>query len=267
MMNKKIIPIVLTILVFTLNLQAEKIEIQISYGGWSLSPFITSVEKETERIIGDELYHIVYSFLPGVALSAFRSDINLSSSGKSLDFSIWHKIGQGNFSLGLKGQYYSFNLPYSLDSVQTISFLGFPLIELDAQAEGEINLSSVILSSLARWTTLSGKNFKLSIYGGFAIFHYSGDYVLDGNVLIRSPLGDFEYQGKESQNIEELREWSDRIPSWMISPSLGMQMQYKLTKEFGLALDVSLSHGFFFSAGVFFALGSSHRGHEGNRPD
>jgi len=230
MMNKKIVPIVLTILVFTLNLQAEKIEIQISYGGWSLSPFITSVEKETERIIGDELYHIVYTFLPGAALSAFQSDIDLFSSGKSLDFSIWHKIGQGNFSLGLKGQYYSFQLPYTLDSAQSISFLGFPLIELEAQAEGEINLSSLILSPLA---------------------------VLAGNVLIRSPLGDFEFQGEESQNIEELREWSDRIPSWMLSPSLGMVMQYKLTKEFGLLFDVSLSHGFFFSAGIFFALGSS----------
>ncbi len=257
MMNKNIFPIVLTILLFTLNLQAEKIEIQISYGGWSLSPFITSVEKETERIIGDELYHIVYTFLPGAALSAFQSDIDLTSSGKSLDFSIWHKIGQGNFSLGLKGQYYSFQLPYTLDSAQSISFLGFPLIELEAQAEGEINLNSLILSPLARWTALSGKNFRLSFYGGFAIFHYSGNYVLDGNVLVRSPLGDFEYQGEESQNIEELRKWSNRIPSWMLSPSLGMVMQYKLTKEFGLLFDVSLSHGFFFSAGIFFALGSS----------
>jgi len=255
--NKKIIPIVLTVLIFTLNLQAEKIDIQISYGGWSLSPFITSVEKESEKIIGDELYYLVNTLLPGAALSAFQSDIDLSSSGKSLDLSLWYKVGQSNFSLGLKGQYYSFQLPYSLDSVQSISFLGFPLIELEAQAEGDINLQSFILSPLARWTTLSGKNFKLSLYGGFAIFHYNGDYILDGNVLIRSPLGDFEYHGEESQSIEELREWSDRIPSWMLSPSLGMVMQYNLTKEFGLLLDVSLSHGFFFSAGVFFAIGSS----------
>jgi len=256
-MNKNIIPLVLIIFIFTLNLQAEKFEIQISYGGWSLSPFITSVEKESERIIGDELYHIVYTLLPGSALSAFRSDIDLTSSGKSLNLSIWYKIGRSNFSLGLKGQVYSFHLPYSLDSTQSISFLGFPLIELEAQAEGEINLSSVIISPLARWTTLSGKNFKLDLYGGFSIFHYKGDYVLDGNVLVRSPLGEFEYQGKESQNIEELREWSDRIPTWMLSPSLGLVIQYKLSKEFGLLADLSLSHGFFFSAGVFFALGSS----------
>ena len=75
--------------------------------------------------------------------------------------------------------------------------------------------------------------------------------------MVRSPLGDLEFHGEESQSIEELREWSDRIPSWMLSPSFGMQMLYNLTKEFGLLLDVSLSHGFFFSAGVFFALGSS----------
>lgn len=257
MVNKKIIPTVLTVLIFTLNMHAEKIEIQISYGGWSLSPFIASVEKETERIVGDELYYIVNSLLPGIALSAFQSDIDLSSSGKSLDLSLWLKVGRSNFSLGLKGQYYSFHLPYSLDSVQSISFLGFPLIELEAQAEGEINLQSVILSPLARWTTLSGKNFKLSLYGGFAIFHYDGDYILDGNILVESPLGDFEYQGEASQSLDELREWSDRIPSWMLSPSLGMQMQYNLSKKFGLVLDVSLSHGFFFSAGVFFAIGSS----------
>lgn len=256
-MNKNIFPIVLLIFFLALNLQAEKINIQISYGGWSLSPFITSVEKESERIIGDELFYIVNTLLPGAALSAFRSDINLSSSGKSLDLSLWYKIGQSNFSLGLKGQYYSFQLPYSLDSVQSISFLGFPLIELEAQAEGDINLQSIILSPLAQWTTLSNENFKLSIYGGFAIFHYDGDYNLDGNVLVRSPLGDFEFHGEASQSIDELREWSDRIPSWMLSPSFGMQMQYNLTKEFGLLLDVSLSHGFFFSAGVFFAIGSS----------
>lgn len=248
--------IFLVVLIFTLNLQAEKIEIQISYGGWSLSPFITSVEKETERIIGDELYQIVSAFLPGTALSVFQSDIDLSSSGKSLDLTLWHKIGQSNFSLGLKGQYYSFHLPYSLDSKQSISFFSFPLFELEAQAEGDINLNSVILSPLARWTTLAGENFKLFLYGGFAIFHYNGDYRLKGNVLIRSPLGDFEYDGEDSQNIENLREWSDRIPSWIISPSLGMMMQAKLTKGFGLLLDISLSHGFFFSAGIVFTVGS-----------
>ncbi|GAF90973.1 unnamed protein product, partial [marine sediment metagenome] len=188
---------------------------------------------------------------------AFQSDINLSSSGKSLDLSLWYEVGHSKFSLGLKGQVYSFQLPYSLDSVQSISFLGFPLIELETQAEGDINLQSIVLSPLARWTTLSSENFKLSLYGGFAIFHYNGDYILDGDVLVRSPLGDFEFHGEESQSIEELREWSDRIPSWMLSPSLGMVMQYNLTKEFGLLLDVSLSHGFFFSAGMFFAIGSS----------
>ncbi len=256
-MDKNIIPIILTIFILTLHLHAEKFEIQISYGGWSLSPFITSVEKESERIIGDELYHIVDTLLPGTALSAFRSDIDLTSSGKSLDLSIWYKIGHSNFFLGLKGQVYSFHLPYSLDAIQSISFFGYPLVELEVEAEGEINLSSVIISPLARWATLSGKNFTLNLYGGCSIFHYKGDYVLDGNVLVKTPLGDFEYQGKESQDIEELREWSDRIPTWMISPSLGMMIQYKLSKEFGLLVDLSLSHGFFFSAGVVFTLGSS----------
>ena len=257
MMNKKINPIVLTILVFTLNLHAEKFEIQISYGGWSLSPFISSVEKASERIIGDELYNIVSTLLPGTALSAFRSAVDLSSSGKSLDLSLWYKIGRSNFSLGLKGQVYRFYLPYTLDSVQSIGFLGFPLFELDSQVEGEISLRSVILSPLARWTALSSKNFKLSLYGGFAVFHYDGDVLLNGNVIVKTPLGDFEFQGEISQSLEELREWSDGIPSWMLSPSLGLVMQYNLSKEFGLVVDLSLSHGFFFSAGVFFAIGSS----------
>ncbi len=256
-MNKKIFPIVLTVLLFTLTLQAEKIEIQISYGGWSLSPFITSVEKESERIIGDELFYIVNTLFPGAGLSAFQSDIDLTSSGKSLDISFWYKIGQGNFSLGLRGQTYSFQLPYSLDSVQSISFLGFPLIELEAQAEGEINLSSMIISPLARWSALSGKHLRLSFFGGLAVFNYRGDYVIDGTVLVRSPFGDLEFQGEDAQNIDELREWSDRIPTWIISPSLGMMIQYKLTKEFGLSVDMSISHGFFFSAGIFFILGSS----------
>ena len=256
-MNKKIILIVLIIIIFTFNLQAEKFEIQISYGGWSLSPFIASVEKESERIIGDELYSIVSAFLPGTALSAFRSSVDLSSSGKSLDLSLWYKIGGSNLSLGLKGQAYRFFLPYSLDSVQSLGFLGFPLFELDSQVEGEISLRSVILSPLVRWKVLSGKNFNLSLYGGFAVFHYDGDFILNGNVLVKTPLGNFEFQGEISESIEELREWSDGIPSWMLSPSLGLMMQYKFSKEFGLAVDISLSHGFFFSAGVFFAIGSS----------
>jgi hypothetical protein len=257
-MAKKIIPITLIFLVFTLCLQAEKFDLQISYGGWSLSPFIASVEKASERMIRDELYNLVYSLLPGAALSAFQSDVDLSSTGKTLDLSLWYTVGRSNFSLGLKGQVYSFQLPYSLDSVQTLSFLGFPLIELEAQAEGKINLRSVILSPLGRWTALSGKNFKLSLYGGLAIFHYDGDFLLNGDVLVKTPLGDIEYQGEISQTIEELRKWSDGIPTWMLSPSLGIVLLYNLTKEFGLLLDVSLSHGFFFSAGVFFALGLSH---------
>lgn len=246
------------ILFFALNLPAEKVEILISYGGWSLSPFITSVEKETERIVGKELYQIVDTLIPGAGLAVFLSNIDLSSSGKSLDLSLWLKVGRSNFSLGIKGQYYSFHLPYTLDSVQSISLLGFPVIEINAQAEGDINLQSFILSPLARWTALSGKNFRLSLYGGAAIFHYDGDFLLNGSVLLKTPLGDLEYQGEVFQSFEELRELIEGIPSWMLSPSLGMQMQYKVNKNFGLLLDVSLSHGFFFSAGLFFATGASN---------
>lgn len=244
------------VLSFMLHLQAEKIDIQIAYGGWSLSPFITSVEKETERIIGDEVYNIVQAQLPGIDLTAFQSDLDLTSSGQSLTFSLWLGLGQNRFFLGVRGQYYKFKLPYSLDSVQSISLLGFPLAELESHVDGVLNLSSAILSPLVRWTALSSKALSLSLYGGLAIFHYSGDYTLNGDILIKTPLGDFEYHGEDVQDLDALRAWSDRIPTWIVSPSLGLMMQVKLSRELGILLDVSISHGLFFSAGIFFSVGS-----------
>ncbi|MDP2916078.1 MAG: hypothetical protein Q8O91_11585, partial [Candidatus Aminicenantes bacterium] len=49
--------------------QTKRFDIQLSYGGWSLSPFRSVVERECERLIKSEFNKLVESTIPNDLLT------------------------------------------------------------------------------------------------------------------------------------------------------------------------------------------------------
>jgi len=233
---------------------AENVEIQLSYGRWSLSPLTTIVERESENMIRETYRRFVEDFFPGLALSSFITAIDLSSSGQYFCFGFWYNLKNTQFSLGLRGNYVDFQLPYSIDADQSISFLQYELVRLKTSGEGEVNINSLTISVLGRWKALSQGRIGLFLYGGLIFFPYQGDLSINQNTMIQTPLGDLVYQGALDQTISQIRTWNEDVPLTIISPEVGMQFQVKLLKNLGLVLDVALSQGSLFSAGLFFIL-------------
>ena len=89
-MKTKIITGLTLFLILAILTQAQGVEFQLTYGRWSLSPFTTIVERESENMVRESYRRFVEDFLPGLALSSFLSRIELSSSGQYFSFAFWY---------------------------------------------------------------------------------------------------------------------------------------------------------------------------------
>ncbi len=234
--------------------QAQGVEFQLSYGRWSLTPFTTIVERESENMIRESYRRFVKDFFPGLDLPSFIFTLDLSSSGQYFSFAFWYNFKSSQFSLGIKGNYVDLQLPFSIDADQSISFLQYEMVKLQTVGAGEVNLNSLTVSLLGRWKALSQDRFGLLLYGGLLFFPYRGDLFIEQDTKIQTPLGDLEYQGAFAQTINQIRNRDEDVPTTIISPELGIQFQSRLLKNLGLVLDVALSQGSLFSAGLFFIL-------------
>ena len=253
-MKTKIIAAVSMVVLSSFSLFADKLDFQISYGKWSMSPFTTVIENESENLVRREFTSLTEEILPGPVFSAVLSDIDFSSSGAILSLALWYNFGKSRFSLGFKGQYFDFELPYSIFSQQAISFLNYSLVEMETSGQGTVNLSGMAISLLGRWAAFSSKKSRVFIYAGMKFYPYRGDITLDQSTRIQTPLGDINYDGSFGHTINQVRELGADIPTLIVSPSLGAQFQAAILKKTGLFLDISLSQGTFFSGGLFFSF-------------
>lgn len=233
--------------------EAGKLELQISYGRWTLSPFTTVVERESEELIQKELRRLLSPSYPENVYSLYSPQVDLGSSGYFLSLAVWYNFANSPFSIGLKGQYFDFRVPFSAFIEQSFTILGQELIRIETRGEGDLKLSSISASVLGRWTFLLQPKFQLSVFGGLNLFPYKGTIFLDGQVLIRSPLGDVLYQQSDSPTLDDVRQWDDQIPSLLVSPELGLSFQYRFTRRVGVFIDVAISQGASVSLGMFFA--------------
>lgn len=255
--KRKIFPVLILISIFFYlisvpSLLADKFEFQLSYGRWSLSPFTTILEKESENLVKEGLKQLVDPLLPRYTQSIIQSNIDFSSSGQFVCLNFWYNFKNTRFSLGFKGNYIDFSLPYMMVSQQTIDFLNFTLVKLDLQGNGQVDLRSGTLSLLGRWAPLSGPVFKWWFYGGVILYFYEGDVSIQQNIVLDTPVGDLSYAGSFDHTIEEMRKLSEDIPASFFSPEFGTQLQYAFHQHLGLFIDVSISQGSFFSAGIYF---------------
>lgn len=234
-------------------LHAEKVEFQLSYGSWTLSPFMTAVEKKTENLIKEELGSLLRPIMYGGLQALFQSDVNLRSSGRTLGLAVWYNLAGDRFSLGLRGDYCRLNLPFSLDVEEAVNFLEFPLATLRTQAEGEVHLRSFMITALARWAALELPGFRVFLQAGVTALPYDGDIELSQTTVIRTPLGKLEYSGSLDHTFEQVRELGLKIPSRFWTPLAGISFQGRF-RSVGLVLDISFSQGSYISAGLLFAL-------------
>ncbi|MFC2170159.1 hypothetical protein ACFLRM_06330, partial [Acidobacteriota bacterium] len=75
-MRIKLVSFAIIILLLPSIIQAEKFDIQVSYGIWTLSPFTTIIEHESEDLIKQEFLEIVRPFLPEDIFSTFQSRVD-----------------------------------------------------------------------------------------------------------------------------------------------------------------------------------------------
>ena len=218
-----------------------------------MSPFVSFVERETENLIKSELTRLLDPIFPRDVYSTFQS-VDISSSGEILTFSIWYNFGKSRFSLGFKGEYFNFKLPYSINSEQSVNIFDYQLISMETNGQGEVRLNSVMLSLLSRWRIFSLSKFRFYLFGGLTLLPYSGEISLEQTTLLQTPVGDISYDVIYSETINTIRGWDDSIPSYLLSPTFGISLKYNLGRRLGIIADLYISQGTFLAAGLSFTL-------------
>jgi hypothetical protein len=234
--------------------QSRALDFQVAFGGWSLSPFVSPIERECERLIRNEFDGVVGSVLPGILLSSSLAGVDLSSSGHFFSLAAWYRLGESRFSAGVRGDYFDFRVPYALSADETVSLLGFPLVSLTGRARGSVHLSGIALSLLGRWTPLSTSRAELSLQAGLMVLPFEGDILSDLSATVRTPIGDLPVSGRFQQTIDAVRSLGVDAPSLILAPSLGLEFRYRFAPRLGLFLNATSSQGSFLSGGLFFSF-------------
>ena len=234
--------------------QAHSFDIQLSYGGWTLSPFRTIVERECEDLIRNEFSKLVGSAISEVLLSPVLSNVDLSSSGHFFSLALWYRIGRSRFSAGVRGDYFNFRVPYSLSVEESLEILGYPLATLKGEGRGTVRLNGLAVSFLGRWTPLSTRRVDLSLQTGLLLLPFQGEIFLDQTTALSTPLGDFRYSGSFDHTFVEVRELGLDVPSLIVSPTFGIEFRYRFTAEAGIFINTTTAQGAFFAGGLFFSF-------------
>lgn len=234
--------------------QTRSFDIQLSYGGWTLSPFRTVVERECEDLIRNEFDKLAGSAIPEVFLSPFLSNVDISSSGHFFSLALWYRFGQSRFSAGVRGDYFAFRLPYSLSVEESLKIPGFPPATLKGQGRGTVRLDGLAVSFLGRWTPLSTRRLNLSLQAGLLLLPFQGEILLDQTTALQTPLGDLLFSGRFDHTFDQVRELGLDVPSLIVSPTLGIELHYRLAAEAGIFINVTAAQGTFYAGGLFFSF-------------
>lgn len=234
--------------------QTRSFDIQLSYGGWTLSPFRAVVEKECESLIRNEFDKLVGSVIPEDFLFPFLSNVDLSSSGHFFSLALWYRFGHSRLSAGVRGDYFAFRLPYSLSVEESLKIPGFPSATIKGQGRGTVRLNGLAVSFLGRWTPLSTRRLDLSLQAGLLLLPFQGEILLDQTTALQTPLGDIRFSGGFDHTIDQVREMGLDVPSLIVSPTLGIQLRFRLTAEAGIFIDVTAAQGTFYAGGLFFSF-------------
>lgn len=192
--------------------------------------------------------------IPEVFLSPFLSNLDLSSSGYFFSLALWYRFGRSRFSAGVRGDYFNFRVPYFLSIEESLEIPGFQLATLKGQGQGTIRLNGLAVSFLGRWTPLSTRRTDVSLEAGLMRLPFQGKITLDQTITLQTPIGNFPFSGRYEQTIDETRELRLDVPSSIVSPTLGVELQYRLAAGAGIFINVLAGQGTVYSGGLFFAF-------------
>jgi hypothetical protein len=232
----------------------ETWEFECAWGPWTLSPFRSPVERESEAAIRSAFVQLIDSaYLDRiVSVDAVRAD--LDSSGTNLSLAAWHHLHPGTVSLGIRIGWADYRIPFRVSSRHEIGLFGFPLGELETHGDGTVRIRSVMVNMLARWNAVRNERYRLSVYGGAAVLPFTGNLDVDGSAVLRTPLGEIRAQARESFELDTLRAWDPRTPSLITAPVIGISGRALAWRRLGFLLDVGFAHGTAVSAGLFIVL-------------
>lgn len=252
----KVRGIVIGVLLLSLSAfgRTRPFDIQMSCGGWSLSPFRSLVERECENLIRNEFVKLIGAAIPEVLLSPFLSSLDLSSSGRFFSLALWYRSGESRLAAGVRGDYFNFRVPYSLSVHESLELPGIPLAAMDGQGRGVIRLNGLAVSLLGRWTALSSRHADVSLQAGLMMLPFQGRIDLDHKISLETPLGDLRYSGSFERTLAEVRALGLDVPSLLLSPSLGLDARYRLSAQAGIFINATLAQGTFYSGGLVFSF-------------
>lgn len=234
----------------------DRVEIHLTGGAWTLSPFVTMLERETEALIEDELTRVLGDVLPaGIALVPF-SRLDLSSSGGYAGVSAWLDLGASRrFGVGGQVQYMDSRMPYALSAEQTVSIWGWDLAGLRVRADGRVRLRTGAVSLLGRWTAVRGRRVELFVSAGATLLAFDGRLSMRQDSVLTTPLGDVDSTSSFELPIDEIRDWNRSVPALIFSPRAGLGLAIRLTDGLGLLVEAATSQGSFLGAGLSWTFG------------
>ena len=234
--------------------QTRSFDIQLFAGDWTLSPFRTAVERESEDLIRNECSKLIGSAIPEAFLSPVLSNVKLSSSGHFFSLALWYRIGRSRFSAGVRGDYFLIRLPYFLSVEESLGILGSPLATIKGEGRGTILLNGLAISFLGRWTPISTRRVDLSLQAGVLLLPFQGKIFLDQTTALSTPLGDSRLSGSFDHTFAEVRELGLDLPSLIVSPTLGIELRYRFIAESGIFINMTTAQGAFYAGGLFFSF-------------
>jgi hypothetical protein len=235
--------------------QTGPFDIQVSAGGWSLSPFRPLVETECERLIRNGFSGSVGSVLALISLTPLDAAVNLgTSSGYFFGGTLWYRFENRSWAVGLEADYFDFRVPYTVAAATTVDVLGIPLATVRGNGQGTTSLRGVALSFLGRWTLLSAGPVELSIRGGLMAMPFQGDFALNQTTVVTTAIGDIRLPATINQTIDDIRALGFDIPSLILAPVLGIDVRVRIAPRLALVLGAQAAQGTFFSGGLVFTL-------------
>lgn len=235
--------------------QARKYEVEVSYSTWTLAPFHPLLESRTETAAREAFREALGSTLLSSILSPLSTAADFGgSSGRFLTATVWMRLGRSPFSIGLRADAFEFRLPYTIDALETVAIIGFPVVEIEGRSVGTVRVRGLGGSVLGQWTAIETRRFDLALAAGVTFFPYEGTIDQDIQATVRTPLGDTTLSGPFDSTIAEARRWSEDIPRAILSPTAVIAARFWLSRNLGLSASVAASQGVFVSGGLVYGF-------------
>jgi hypothetical protein len=243
----------LLLLLASVALAASDWEWQLTAGPWTLAPLTSPAERQAQRIVSSEANRLLAPLLSEFAIIAIDPAIAMRSQGYFFSAGLWRRLAAGRFAVGLSAAIIDFSLPFTLLDERDIYYQGIPVAHVATRGAGRLDLRTFMLEARGRWRLLLAGRFAAHAAAGLTLLRLNGGLSLPLVASVQSIFGSAELRATEDRSLAELRQDNADIPAWILAPSLGVSLRYRLGRKARLVIEAGLSQGTFLAAG--FSLG------------